>query len=170
MAGWTEDEFRRAALGTRISERTLEACKDVLIEGMSGIDAADKHRIFASAISRAVTTLREKHSHIVEFAAVSEKADEMLQYAATKVAKARLGDDFECTVAEPGQTYEGQVIAQSKGYIVQKVGRSGVLHDVARFSELPPFNRNLQIAYDQAGGLAKVERLPTHRKSTGPER
>lgn len=171
MVGWTEDEFRRVALDTRISERTLDACKDVLIEGMTGADAADKHKMFASQISRAVATLRDKRAHMVEIASVGKGSDEMLQYVATQVAKALQGKDFQCVLAEPGQKYDGQVIAQSKGYLVQKVGRTGVLHDTARFNKLPPLNEDLRIAYGKAGGMAKVWLLvPAQEKGKGPAR
>lgn len=170
MERWTEDEFRRVALNTRISARTLVACKDVLVEGMSGIAAAEKHKMFAPQISRAITTLRDKQAKMFEFASVSKGADEMLQYMATEVAKALHGQDFQCALAQPGQAYEGPVVVQSKGYLVQKVGRLGVLHDLARFSALPPLHENLRIAYDNEGGLAKVEQVLTQVKGKGPAR
>lgn len=171
MERWTEDEFRRIALDTRISERTLDACRDVLVGGMLGVDAANKHKMFPSQISRALTTLREKHAEVIEISSVSKESDEMLQYVASEVAKALQGKDFQCVLAEAGQTYDGQVIAQSKGYLVQKVGRVGVLHDLARFSKLPPLNEDLRIAYGKAGGLAKVwALLPQQERGKGPER
>ncbi|AMR78048.1 KfrB domain-containing protein [Cupriavidus nantongensis] len=170
MEGWTEDEFRRVARNTRISKRTLEACKDVLVDGLSGIAAAEKHKMFAPQISRAITTLREKQAEMMEFAAVCKDADEMLQYMATEVAKALYGQDFQCALAQPGQLYEGPLVVQSKGYLVQKVGRIGILHDVSRFEDIPPLHADLRIAYDKAGGLAKVSAVQAQEKGKGPER
>lgn len=170
MERWTEDEFRRVARVTRISERTLDACKDVLVDGMTGIAAAEKHKIFAAQISRAITTLRDKQTKMIEFASASKESDEMLQYLATEVAKALHGQDFQCSLAKPGQAYEGPVVVQSKGYLVQKVGLSGVLHDVARFSALPALHENLRIVYDKEGGLAQVGPVLTQEKDKGPER
>ncbi|WP_394475160.1 hypothetical protein [Ralstonia mannitolilytica] len=170
MERWTEDEFRRIALDTRISERTLEACKDVLVGGMLGVDAANKHRMFPSQISRAITTLRDKKAEEMEISSVSKEADEMRQYVASEVARALQGKDFQCVLAQPGQLYEGPIIVQSKGYLVQKVGRTGVLHDLARFTTIPPLNENLQIAYALDGGMARVGAAPAPEKSKGPER
>ena len=73
-------------------------------------------------------------------------------------------------LAQPGQLYEGPIIVQSKGYLVQKVGRTGVLHDLARFTTIPPLNENLQIAYALDGGMARVGAAPAPEKSKGPER
>lgn len=170
MERWTEDEFRRVALNTRISKRTLEACKDVLVDGLSGIAAADKHKMFAPQISRAITTLREKQAEMMEFASVSKDANEMLRYMTTEIAKGIYGQDFQCALAQPGQAYEGPLVIQSKGYLVQKVGRIGVLHDLARFNDLPPLHANLRITYDQEGGLAKVGPAETQERGKGPER
>jgi hypothetical protein len=170
MERWTEDEFRRVANNTRISERTLDACKDVLVEGISGVAAAEKHKMFAPQISRALTTLRDKQAKMMESASVSKEADQMQQYIATGIARSLVGKDFQCALAQPGQAYDGPLIGQSEAYLIQKVGRQGVLHDLARFSEHPPLQQNLRIAYDKAGGLAKVGPVPTLQVSKGPER
>ncbi|RWA45621.1 hypothetical protein AU476_00895 [Cupriavidus sp. UYMSc13B] len=171
MERWTEDEFRRVALNTRISKRTLDACKDVLVDGLSGVAAADKHKMFAPQISRAITTLREKQAEMMEFASVSKDADVMRQYVAAEVAKSLYGQHFQCALAQPGQAYEGPLVVQSTGYFVQKVGRNGVLHDMARFNnDLPPLQADLRIAYDKDGGLAKVSPVKVPDKGKGPER
>jgi len=171
MERWTEDEFRRVALNTRISKRTLDACKDVLVDGLSGVAAADKHKMFAPQISRAITTLREKQAEMMEFASVSKDADEMRQYVATEVARTLYGQDFQCALAQPGQAYEGPLVVQSTGYLVQKVGRIGILHDQVRFSnDPPPLHTDLRIAYDKNGGLAKIGPVQVQEKGKGPER
>lgn len=157
------------ALNTRISQRVLDACKDVLVDGMSGVDAAEKHQIFASQISRALTTLRDKQAKVMESASVGKEADAMQQYIASEVARVLVGKDFQCTLAQPGQTYDGPFIGQTSVYAVQKVGRQGVLHDLARFSEHPPLQQNVRIAYDRAGSLS-VGPVPEREKGKGPER
>lgn len=156
------------ALNTRISDRILDACKDVLVVGMSGVAAAEKHKIFASQISRALTTLRDKQAKVMASASVREESDVVQQYIATEVARALVGKDFQCRLAQPGQTYDGPLIGQSTVYIVQKVGRHGVLHDLARFSDIPPLKQNLRIAYDAAGARAVVGPVPGAEKGKGP--
>lgn len=169
MERWTEDEFRGVALKTRISERTLEACKDVLVDGLSGVAAAEKHKMFPPQISRAIATLREKQAEMMELAS---GADEVLQDMASEAAKTLFGQKFPCALAQPGQTYEGPLVVQSKGYAVQKVGRLGVLHSLESFGRLPlpPLRENVRIAYDKDGGLSKVEPVQLPERGKGPER
>lgn len=167
MERWTEDEFRGVALNTRISKRTLEACKDVLVDGLSGVAAAERHKMFPPQISRAITTLREKQA---EMMGLASEADEVLQDMASEAAKTLYGQEFPCALAQPGQAYEGPLVIQTKGYLVQKVGRIGVLHNLARFNDMPPLYANLRIAYDKEGGLAKVEPVQTQEKGEGLER
>lgn len=158
------------ALNTRISDRILDACKDVLVEGMSGVDAAEKHQVFASQISRALTNLRDKHAKVMESASVSKDADVMQQYIATELARTLVGKDFQCALAQPGQTYDGPLVGQTAVYVVQKVGRQGVLHDLARFSVHPPLQQNLRIAYDKGSNQATVGPAPEQAKGKGAER
>ena len=156
MERWSEDELRRVASQTRVSERTLDACRDVLVEGMSGVAAAEKHKMFAAQISRALTTLRDKQTEMGNGVPVGKNSVNIDQYIATEVARALMGQEFECSVAQPGRTYEGTMLAQSKGYFVQKVGRTGVLHPIAAFEQVPAMHQPLTVAYDRDGGKAKV--------------
>lgn len=165
MERWNENEFRRVAQTTRISTRTLDACKDVLVDGMSGTAAAEKHRMFPAHVSRALTTLRDKQADLMKFATVRKDSDEMLQYMASEVAKHLYGQDFESKLAQPGQTYEGPIVVRGKGYLVQKVGRGGILHDIAHFDHIPPLQQDLRIDYDSLGQPTKVAPLDAPEKT-----
>ncbi|ART61521.1 hypothetical protein CBP36_21385 (plasmid) [Acidovorax carolinensis] len=165
MDRWTENEFQRVARTTRISTRTLDACKDVLVDGMSNMAAAAKHKMFAPQISRAVTTLREKQAEQMKFASIRKESDEMMQYIASEVARHLFGQEFETTLAQPGCSYEGPVVVQSKGYLVQKVGRGGVLHNVAAFDNLPQLQQTLRIDYDAKGNLTGIAQVNPQEKS-----
>lgn len=49
---WTEDEFQRVANTTRLSNRTLAACHDVLVGGVPSVDAATRHGVVPPQVSR----------------------------------------------------------------------------------------------------------------------
>lgn len=163
---WTEHEFRRVAITTRISPRTLEACKAVLVDGVSGQQAASTHKMFASQLSRALTSLREKRAENLKSAAVRENAEELQEFVAAEVGRALYGRDFQSMIAEPGQTYEGPIVAQTSAFLVQKVGRSGVLHDLGKFESIPQLNIDLQIAYGEKGDRAVVSEVRTMTKDS----
>ena len=58
---WTESEFERVAGVTGLSTRSLMACKAVLVDGLSFADAAVKHKLYVSQITRGLKELREKN-------------------------------------------------------------------------------------------------------------
>lgn len=143
---WSEEDLRRAALKTKIADRTLEACRDVLVRGISPTDAAAKHQIFISAISRATGTLREKHDKMIESAATLAQSREVMKLTAIQVAQNIVGHHFTVKDAEAGKTYLGRIIVNTQGYVVQKVGRTGVIYDQGWFKVLPPLGQMLQIS------------------------
>lgn len=168
MERWTEEELRQVASNTRIAERTIDACRDVLVEGMTGVAAAEKHKMFPAQISRALTILRDKQSEMIEKVAVRKETLSLEQYIASEVGRALVGNDFQCNLAQAGRVYEGSMLAQSNGFFVQKVGRTGVLHATSSFVHVPPMNQLLTVSYDRADGKASVSF--GHSKTQGVER
>ncbi|WP_304350887.1 hypothetical protein [Comamonas testosteroni] len=168
MDRWSEDELRRVAAETRLSARTIDACRDVLVMGMSGVSAAEKHKMFAAQISRSLTTLREKQADMNKPVGLGPESVGLEQYIASEVARALMGQDFECRLAQPGQSYEGPMLAQSKGFLVQKVGRSGILHPVAGFDHIPTMNTPLTVSYEKGSSKAQVSM--SQERSKGIER
>ncbi len=55
---WTEDEFKRVAATTQLSSRTLAACHDALVCGVSIGDAAARHGLITPQVSRGLKILR----------------------------------------------------------------------------------------------------------------
>jgi hypothetical protein len=156
MSRWTESEFQRVAMGTKLSGRTLAACSSVLVDGMSGIDAAAQHKMTTPQISRGIGVLRDQREQIVTDAKVLRLDDVILKYAAEKAAKNLLGPGLAIGDALPGKAYEGPMIVNTPGFMVQKVGRGGVMHDLGKFEQMPVINIPLVIAYPKDGGKAVV--------------
>jgi hypothetical protein len=55
---WTEDEFKRVAATTQLSSRTLAACHDVLVGGVSIGDAAARHNLITPQVSRGIKIIQ----------------------------------------------------------------------------------------------------------------
>lgn len=157
MSLWSDAEFQRVALSTRLSARTLAACRDVMVDGVHGADAARTHKMFHAQISRSITALREKQLTMLNSAVeVAVDNDALLKFTVLQIGKKMMGDGFEVRNASPGSTYEGPILSNSHGFLVQKVGRSGVMHDLGAFASPPPLNRPLTIAYSEDGLKATV--------------
>lgn len=171
MDRWTEAEFDRVADKTRIQARTLDACKDVLVNGMPGSEAATKHKMFQPQISRALTTLREAHAKSGELKQSLMASPEIARHMAVEIAKGVLGPATDVTMAEPGKSYAGKIAVSTVGFVVQKVGRSAVLHDKAALSAAPEQGANVEIAYGTDGKSSVNEvQAPTRDKRPGVER
>lgn len=170
MDGWTEEEFQRVAQLTRISERTLEACKDVLVNGMRQYAAAEKHKMFDPQVARAITILRTKQAELVDISAVEQDSAQMAQLVAAGTAKALFGPNFNSRLAQPGQSYTGLAAFESSGFLLQMVGSGGILHDLTKLAERPAPKSKVCITYDKKGGLARVTTPVEHAKDSGLER
>lgn len=57
---WTDDEFQQVAITTNLSIRTLSACRDVLVGGMSCTNSAELHKVLPLQISQGLKLFRNK--------------------------------------------------------------------------------------------------------------
>jgi hypothetical protein len=58
-SAWSDAEFRQVATKTNLSDRTLKACREVLVLGTSPQAAAIKVQMDQAQISRGLRTLRD---------------------------------------------------------------------------------------------------------------
>lgn len=151
MGRWNGTDFQRVALSTRLSERTLSACRDVLVEGMSGIDAAAKWQLFPAHISRSVGVLKNKQIELLESATTLQKDSNLLKHTVALISKSMFGEKFNVFDAASGQSYDGPIVINSHGFLVQKVRAHGVMHDLGAFEKIPAINVPLNIDYSNKG-------------------
>lgn len=147
MSLWTEEEFQRAALQTRLKDSTKAACRMVLVQGVKGGEAAAEHKIFQSQLSRGLALLKEKQSEMSQSAQALQSAETLGKMTAIQIARNLLGVGLGVDDAEPGNSYEGPVIVNNSGFLIQKVGRSGVAHDLGKLDKNPPLNVPIVIQY-----------------------
>ena len=159
MILWTEADFQRVALTTKLAERTLAACRDVLVGGVSGVEAAQNWQLFPAQISRSVGILKNKQIEMLESANSLREDSNLLKHTAIQIAKCMMGDKFNVVDAVPGKSYEGPVIVNSHGFLVQKIGLSGIAHDLGDFKVVPPLNKPLEISYSSRGVSPSVSEI-----------
>lgn len=157
MSLWDKTEFDAIAASTRLSDRTIKACAEVLVNGKSGVEAAELHEIFPAAISRGLKTLRERHAELQKQAEIRKDTKDTLKTAVVQSTREMVGDQFVIRDADMGQEYEGVGILKKDGFLVQKVGIGGVIHDLGRLMKVPQEGAYLKISYPKSGGLAEVE-------------
>lgn len=152
---WNDTDFQRVVNSTKLSNRTIEACRDVLVNGMSGVDAADKHSVFPGQISRALKAIREQSVNTTDFVkSMIDSTDAMKAYAISE-AKVEF-PALEVVNIELDKTYSGPIVMKTPGYVVQRDGRSLVVHDIGKLERSPGMNNDLDITYPEGGGKASV--------------
>lgn len=161
MKVWSEADFLRAAHLTKLNERTLAACREVLVRGVPGVEVAARLQIFPAQISRGVGILKSKHHEMIESAGALVDEKNLLKYTMVQIAKCMMGEKFSVSDAEVGKTYTGPVILNTHGFLVQKVGKHGVAHDLGKFDKVPPLNTLLSISYPENGAHPNISDVST---------
>ncbi len=164
MTLWTQSEFDRYAFGTKLSDRSLAACKEVLVDGVAGVEAAARHKIFPAQVSRSIALLRNKQAEMLLSAESLKDENALLKYTAAQVAKTMVGASLKIEDAEPGKTYEGPMIVSTHGFVVQKTGRGAAIHDLGNLPRLPEPNVPVSITYPRNGEKATVTDLAQQKQ------
>lgn len=152
---WNDTDFQRAVNSTKLSEKTIETCRDVLVNGLSGVEAGDKHNVFPAQISRALKLIREQAINAPDIVkSMIDSSSAMKSYA---ISEAKVDyPSLEVAEIELDKTYSGPVVMKAPGYVVQRSGRSLVAHDISKLERSPSMSSDLAITYPKNGALASV--------------
>jgi hypothetical protein len=157
MELWNDEDFKRTAAGSKLEPRTIDACRDVLVQGMSGVVAAEKHNMAATHISRGINNLRDRQIAMVQVAGALAEDIRVLQSAAEKMAIDMFGQGFLLVDAKPGGRYEGGVVVSAHGFMVQKTGRKGIVHDIGKLNVVPLIGEMVLVRYAAEGNAIVTE-------------
>ncbi|HJV75099.1 MAG TPA: hypothetical protein VJ654_12815 [Noviherbaspirillum sp.] len=169
MRQWTEIEFERISINTKLSNRTLAACRDVLVDGMSGKDAAERHKMFPAQISRALGVLRKNREEVLT--PTDKQEYDLKKLLAIRAVQELVGEGIEINEPRAGLVYSGPVILNAHGFVVQKIGRSAVIHDLDKLQDLAQVKGDVEIQYPANGvQAARVKDLSAVKETKGVER
>lgn len=166
---WTEKEFKRVAVQTRLGEKTVAACHDVLVLGTTGAEAAERHGLRPPHVSRGLKVLGEKRTELRALDAKDVKAlklmeavhgvTSLLNAAAREAAQSIKGEGWIIRESVPGDTYEGAGVVKVGGFFVQDIGRVGVLHSLQDLASEPMLGKRLEIVYPRTEGKGVVNEI-----------
>lgn len=162
---WSDTDFQRVAVNTKLSERTIEACRDVLVNGMSGKDAGIKHSVLPAQISRALKTIREDSLNLPNLVIAMQNSVEGMKLFAIQEAKAEFPSFSIIEEIEADKTYLGPIVMKTPGFVVQRTGHSLVVHDIGKLQRSPGMGNILEIEYPKGGGLASVNEKSLDRRA-----
>lgn len=167
---------------TRLSERTLEAARAVLVDGATQSHAAREMGMQRQAVQRGVARVLEVAEAIglpvmTGLQMVSpllvqqvERAANASRVAVINSAREAFGDGVEIQDARPGCKYEGRVELRTPQHIIQNTGpASFVVHDLTKLERVPQIGAGLiaTIRYPDDGMASVVEKEPSMSRSRG---
>lgn len=156
----TKEEFLKAVQLTKLADRTVAGCECVLVQGLSNVKAGEVVGVLPEQISRGLKLIRARHAELQTLQQEAEnKLKEKKESIKADVVQAARGIAFEnmtISDAEPGNEYTGRVILKDQGFLVQRMARHGIIHDLGKMSKVPKIDSFVSISYPAEKGLATV--------------
>lgn len=165
-------KFEAVAEKTNLGSSTVNALREVLVNGLSNVETFEKHGILAPQISRGLKLFREKEAELAQItkeqkeSAMIENLDDVTKsiYLKQSVMKSEdvraareiIGNRNVFFDAEPGNQYTGAVVYCGQSNIFQKCGNKCIIHDKGNLSKLPKVNSIVNIEYPKDKKLALV--------------
>lgn len=155
----SEEEFKSAIKGSRLSDTSIDVARSVLVDGMQQVDVAKLHGLTEGRVSTIVKTVLERATKSV---AEAHRQVEMVQadydIAVAGIRKS-LGDSVMMVQPENGVNYKGRVISRTEFHVAQDIGRrTAVIHRLSALDVAPSIGDVVHVRYENGRGCAVVAR------------
>lgn len=163
-----EIEFNQIAGRTRLSTKSREAARLVLVEGKRQVDVCQEVGIVASQLSRALAGIsRESESHKSE-QVESDNPLAVSRSVAAKMARDRLGEGISVRYAKENGLSIGVVLFKTEFHLVQDLGRNEVMiHELSKIVRLPQDGSSVELVYKNGIAESKQRNLEKQRDGVG---
>ncbi|WP_445267842.1 KfrB domain-containing protein [Trinickia mobilis] len=168
------DVFDRLAKDTKMSPKSLEAARLVMVDGMRPGEAAAKLGLLLPQVSRSTKTLYEKERELRESGQLASPETETVERnlnasytLAVQRAREQAGEETVLSAAEPNKSYLGTAIARTDMHVVQDLGRGQlVIHELAKLQRVPVIGSMFDIKYseDLRRPALVVEQVRSHKR------
>lgn len=157
-----EAEFDEVVKGTRLSSKSREAARRVLVHGNKQVDAGNEYGLSKQRMTQIIDTIEQAAEKYRADKAMAPSADANALLAlmdasyavAVQDARAKLGDHI--AVVRPTSDFRstGEVVARSAYHLAQSIGRDKVLvHDAAKLDIVPSVGRVVTVQYKAGLGV-----------------
>jgi hypothetical protein len=139
----------------KLSAKSLEAARLVMVEGMRPGEAAVQMGLLPAQVSRTTRGLYEAEAELretgklasVSTSLVERNLDASYTVAVTQ-ARGLMGDDAVVRAAEPNRSYSGTAVVRTDLHLVQDLGRGSlVVHELAKLDRVPTLGQSLDVSY-----------------------
>lgn len=146
----SQEDFDAAIRLTRMSESSIEVARAVLVEGQRQVTVVETSGVTPARVSSIVNKVWDvAQTHLLPAAQISMiEAD-----YAVAVSRARLhsGDDIRIARPENTAKYVGEIIDRTRFHVVQNLGKSVLIHNLAKLDRAPAVNEHVVAQYDDKG-------------------
>lgn len=159
-----EIEFNQVAGKTRLSNKSREAARLVLVEGKRQVDVCQETGILPSQLSRVLAVLGRENEKTVSAQSSSDNVLAVSRAEAVKEVRDSLGDDILVRNApENGQSI-GKVLLKTAYHLVQDLGREEVMiHELSKIDRLPTVGSSVELIYKNGFAESKQRTLEKQR-------
>lgn len=139
----------------KLSAKSLEAARLVMVDGVRPSDAAAKVGILPAQVSRTTRALHEAEAELRETGKLASVSTDLVErnldasytLAVTQL-RSQMGDHVVVSAAEPNRTYVGAAMVRTDLHLVQDLGRgSVVVHELAKLDRIPALGQSLEVSY-----------------------
>ncbi|MGC0153549.1 KfrB domain-containing protein [Chromobacterium vaccinii] len=167
--GLSIDELNHVTKDLRLSSRTVEAVRRVLVDGEKQVNVARDMDMDRQQVNRAVKRVHDKQREMglldsdplaisAQVTAVEREMDASYTLAVKKARELK-GDSASIRMAEPGHFYIGKGVVRTPQHLVQEVGRNElVVHENRNLERIPSMGSGavLEIRYSNGRQTASV--------------
>ena len=139
-------EFEKLARQTLLGERSLQAARMVLVEGMRQSDVCRETGILAQQLSRALKVLERE---------ATENPLVVSRALAVKQLRDLKGDDAVVKTPRANELTVGRIVLKTDHHLVQAIGKDHyMLHQLSCLERVPAVGKRVELRYRD--GMASI--------------
>lgn len=156
MTRMDPEEFDDLVRGTNLGERSIQAARRVMVDGIKPVRVFEETGVHEQQISRTVKLLEKRQA--TKAASQQVMVDSPLAVSralAVKQLRDLEGDNAEVKVPRSDELTMGQVLLRTDHHLVQAIGKGRfMLHELARLERVPAVGKSVTLQY--RGGMAQL--------------
>lgn len=162
-----EDEFNQLVCKTRLSAKSKEAARMVLVDGKRQVEVCQETEILPSQLSRVLAVLDRENQSQKALSPQSISSENVLAVSRAEAVKAvrdiRGEDILVKNAPENGQAI-GKVLLKTSYHLVQELGRDEVMiHELSKIDRLPTVGSSVELVYKNGFAEARQRQLQKER-------
>ncbi len=151
------EEFEALVRETRLGERSINAARRVLVDGVKPVRVCEETGLHDQQLSRTIKLLEQRQGMrvVAQQAVMMDNPLAVSRALAVKQLRDMEGDNAEVKVPRLDEKTIGKVLLRTDHHLVQSIGKGTfMLHELARLERVPAVGKSVVLQY--RGGMAQL--------------